>query len=311
MWGHCRGTDPSDSEPPSRQTETDTRDDETNSPDHTDTDPYGDPTDSQADVEQEPDTEQVILVDSPDEAPVEGGPVINPEPPSTSQDSHATTEVAVDVLQETPPATTEAVSSTTPDIPPTVEVVPSMLQETPPATTTDVASGVLQEAPSFLADVAAMGAAQEATATKENTSKASASLRPMGRMDTFTRSEGDYFNPLKNPFKPASATPEKKQAPGNSQESQTAETLSQETTTEGTAPPAKLVKQHHLNHQKGCTGRRAKPGRFGSLAFAMKNRHFGGECSWILAGKARKCGRFWCLRVSRILVNKASGDSVL
>ena len=25
----------------------------------------------------------------------------------------------------------------------------------------------------------------------------------------------------------------------------------------------------------------------------MKNRHFGGECSWILAGKARKCGRFW------------------
>ena len=42
-----------------------------------------------------------------------------------------------------------------------------------------------------------------------------------------------------------------------------------------------------------CTGGRAKPGRFGSLVFAMKNRHFGGECSWILAGKARKCGRFW------------------
>ena len=39
--------------------------------------------------------------------------------------------------------------------------------------------------------------------------------------------------------------------------------------------------------------RRAKPGRFSSLAYAMKNRHFGGECSWILAGKARKCGRFW------------------
>ena len=39
--------------------------------------------------------------------------------------------------------------------------------------------------------------------------------------------------------------------------------------------------------------RRAKPGRFGSLAFAMKNRHFGGECSWIPAKKARKCGRFW------------------
>ena len=44
-------------------------------------------------------------------------------------------------------------------------------------------------------------------------------------------------------------------------------------------------------------GRRAKTGLFffGSLAFAMKNRHFGGECSWILAGKARKCGRFWVL----------------
>ena len=25
----------------------------------------------------------------------------------------------------------------------------------------------------------------------------------------------------------------------------------------------------------------------------MKNRHFGGESSRILAGKARKCGRFW------------------
>ena len=45
--------------------------------------------------------------------------------------------------------------------------------------------------------------------------------------------------------------------------------------------------------ERECTGRRAKPGRFvGSLAFAMKNRHFGGECSWIPAGKARKCGRF-------------------
>ena len=39
--------------------------------------------------------------------------------------------------------------------------------------------------------------------------------------------------------------------------------------------------------------RRAKPGRFGILAFALKDRHFGGECSQILAGKARKCGRFW------------------
>ena len=44
-----------------------------------------------------------------------------------------------------------------------------------------------------------------------------------------------------------------------------------------------------------CTCGRAKPGRFGSLAFAMKNRHFGGENSRILAGKARKCGRFWVL----------------
>ena len=52
----------------------------------------------------------------------------------------------------------------------------------------------------------------------------------------------------------------------------------------------------HANSQKFqqfCTGRRAKPGRFGSLAFAMKNRHFGGHCSWIIAGKVRKCGRFW------------------
>ena len=34
------------------------------------------------------------------------------------------------------------------------------------------------------------------------------------------------------------------------------------------------------------TGGRAKPGQFGSLVFAM--RHFGGESSRILAGKARK-----------------------
>ena len=47
----------------------------------------------------------------------------------------------------------------------------------------------------------------------------------------------------------------------------------------------------HMWHLRRC--RRAKPGRFGSSAFAIKNRHFGGECSWILAGKARKCGRFW------------------
>ena len=39
--------------------------------------------------------------------------------------------------------------------------------------------------------------------------------------------------------------------------------------------------------------RRAEPGRFGSLGLAKKNRHFGGVCSWMLAGKARKCGRFW------------------
>ena len=43
-----------------------------------------------------------------------------------------------------------------------------------------------------------------------------------------------------------------------------------------------------------------------------KKRHFRGECSWIPVGKARKCGRFsGCLRASQILVNKASGDSVL
>ena len=47
--------------------------------------------------------------------------------------------------------------------------------------------------------------------------------------------------------------------------------------------------------QKCVTGRRATPGRFGSLAFAMKNRHFGRQCSWIPARKARKCGKFWVL----------------
>ena len=44
---------------------------------------------------------------------------------------------------------------------------------------------------------------------------------------------------------------------------------------------------------KGPCRRRAKAGRFGSLAFTIENRHFGGECSCILAGKARKCDRFW------------------
>ena len=37
---------------------------------------------------------------------------------------------------------------------------------------------------------------------------------------------------------------------------------------------------------QGPLCRRGKPGRFGSSASAMKSRHFGGECSWILAGKA-------------------------
>ena len=56
---------------------------------------------------------------------------------------------------------------------------------------------------------------------------------------------------------------------------------------------------------------RAKPGRFGSLAFAMKNRHLGGENSRILAGKHENVAESGCLRVSQILVNKASGNSVL
>ena len=55
-----------------------------------------------------------------------------------------------------------------------------------------------------------------------------------------------------------------------------------------------------------------KTGRFGSLAFAMKNRHSGGESSRILAGKARTCGRFWTfVRVSQIVVNNVSADSAL
>ena len=66
-----------------------------------------------------------------------------------------------------------------------------------------------------------------------------------------------------------------------------------------------------LERDRGGVCRRAKTGRFGSLAFAMKNRHFGGECSWILAGKARKCGRFWVFACLQILVNKPFGDSVL
>ena len=61
-----------------------------------------------------------------------------------------------------------------------------------------------------------------------------------------------------------------------------------------------------------CKCRRAKPGRFGSLAFAMKNRHFGGQCSWILGGKAQKCGIFWVFAcVPNPGKQKASGDSVL
>ena len=35
------------------------------------------------------------------------------------------------------------------------------------------------------------------------------------------------------------------------------------------------------------------PARFGSLAFAIKNRHFRGECSRILARTARKYSKFW------------------
>ena len=41
------------------------------------------------------------------------------------------------------------------------------------------------------------------------------------------------------------------------------------------------------------TGGMAKPGRFGSLTFAMTSSHFGGVSSRALAGKARECGRFW------------------
>ena len=126
------GTEPSDSEPTSRQTETDNQDEEGDSPDHTDTDPYGDPTESQADVEQEPDTEGVVLIDSPDEAPVGGGAMINTEPPSTAQETPPTIEAVPDVSQETPPATiTEVASGAAQETAPTAEVVPSAVQETP------------------------------------------------------------------------------------------------------------------------------------------------------------------------------------
>ena len=56
--------------------------------------------------------------------------------------------------------------------------------------------------------------------------------------------------------------------------------------------PLRSCTLHGLRPQ-GWQCRRAKPGRFGSLAFAMKNRHFGGECSWMRAGEARKCVKFW------------------
>ena len=203
----------------------DNQNDEDDSPDHTDTDRYGDLTGSQADVEQEPDAEQVVVIDSPDEAQGEGGAMVNPEPASTSQETppETTTEVASGVSQETPS---------------TAEAVPDVSQETPPATTTEVASGVSQETPPSATE-ATSGAMQETTSMEESTPKASAPPRPMGKIDAFTSSKGDYFNPLKNPIRSLSATtPEKKQAPGDSQKSQTTETQSQETTNEGATPPA-------------------------------------------------------------------------
>ena len=52
--------------------------------------------------------------------------------------------------------------------------------------------------------------------------------------------------------------------------------------------------QNGVSHRCACVKLSAQGGgRFGSFAFAMKNRHFGGECSWVLVGKARKCGKFW------------------
>ena len=80
-------------------------------------------------------------------------------------------------------------------------------------------------------------------------------------------------------------------------------------------PPVSLTKQNPKSEtpRPSKEGGRAKTGRlnFGSLAFAMRNRHFGKECSWILAGKHENVADSGCLRVSQILVNKASGDSVL
>ena len=72
------GTEPSESDITSRtnEGETDDHDDEYESPEHTDTDPYKDPTDSQADVEQTADTEQVTIVDSPEE-PGTGGEAVD------------------------------------------------------------------------------------------------------------------------------------------------------------------------------------------------------------------------------------------
>ena len=98
-------TDPSESEQTSRtnggESDVETlqfnQEDGSNYPDHTDTDPYEDPTDSHADVEQRADIEQIEVEDSLDESTAVEGPVVIPEPAST--------------IIETPPAATETASA--------------------------------------------------------------------------------------------------------------------------------------------------------------------------------------------------------
>ena len=98
-------SEPSESDQTSRpnEGESDDRDNEGESPEHTDTDPYGDPTESQADVEVTAHTEEVTIVDSPDKSKGNGEAMANnPEASATTHDTTpaTTTEAARNVSQE-------------------------------------------------------------------------------------------------------------------------------------------------------------------------------------------------------------------
>ena len=57
---------------------------------------------------------------------------------------------------------------------------------------------------------------------------------------------------------------------------------------------ARLGLKSAKNGYKGRVYRyKGKPGTIWQFSVCHENRHFGGECSRILAGKARKCGNLW------------------